>query len=368
MPKRKIGIIFGGKSAEHEVSLQSAKNIVDAIDKDQYDVVLIGIDKQGKWHINDKSSYLINAENPKLIQLNKSNEAVAIVPGETDHQLVKAADAGMLDQLDAVFPIVHGTLGEDGSLQGMMRIANLPFVGTSVLGSAICMDKDIAKRLLKAAGIKVADGLAFSRAKRDQIDFSEVKEQVGVPMFVKPANQGSSVGVSKVSTKAEFDQAVDEAFQYDQKVVIEETLVGREIECAVLGNDEPKSSLPGEILPQTEFYSYESKYIDETGAVLEIPAELSDDEIEKLQKTAVEAFKALECEGLARVDFFLTEDGEVYVNEVNTLPGFTRISMYPKLWELSGIAYPELIDHLIELAIERHEQNSKLKSAVWDEE
>lgn len=368
MPKKKVGIIFGGKSAEHEVSLQSAKNIVDAIDKDKYDVVLLGIDKQGKWHINDQSSYLINSENPKLIQLNKSNEAVAIVPGETDHQLVKATDAGMLDQLDAVFPIVHGTLGEDGSLQGMMRIANLPFVGTSVLGSAICMDKDIAKRLLKAAGIHVADGLAVSRARRNEINFAEVKEQVGVPMFVKPANQGSSVGVSKVSTEAEFNKAIDQAFQYDQKVVVEETLKGREIECAVLGNEDPKSSVPGEILPQTEFYSYESKYIDETGAILEMPADLTDEEIEKLQKTAVEAFRTLECEGLARVDFFLTENGEVYVNEVNTLPGFTRISMYPKLWEISGISYPDLIEQLIELAIERHQKNCTLKSAVWDEE
>ncbi|GGK07851.1 D-alanine--D-alanine ligase [Lentibacillus kapialis] len=368
MPKKKVGIIFGGKSAEHEVSLQSAKNIVDAVDKDKYEVVLIGIDKQGKWHINDKSSYLINEENPTLIQLNKSNEAVAIVPGETDHQLVKATDAGMLDQLDAVFPIVHGTLGEDGSLQGMMRIANLPFVGTSVLGSAICMDKDIAKRLLKAAGINVANGVAFSRANRDQVNFDSVKAQVGVPMFIKPANQGSSVGVSKVSTEVEFAKAIDQAFQYDQKVVIEETLKGREIECAVLGNEDPKSSVPGEILPQTEFYSYESKYIDETGARLEMPAQLSEAEVEKLQKTAVEAFRTLECEGLARVDFFLTEEGEVYVNEVNTLPGFTRISMYPKLWELSGVAYPELIDQLIELAIDRHQNNSTLKSAVWDEE
>ncbi|WP_010529288.1 D-alanine--D-alanine ligase [Lentibacillus jeotgali] len=368
MPKRKVGIIFGGKSAEHEVSLQSAKNIVDAIDKNKYEVVLIGIDKQGEWHINDKSSYLINEENPKLIQLNKSNESVAIVPGKTDHQLIRATDADVLDQLDAVFPIVHGTLGEDGSLQGMMRIANLPFVGTSVLGSAICMDKDIAKRLLKAAGINVAKGVAFSRAERDQIDFSSVKEEVGEPMFIKPANQGSSVGVSKVSTQADFDKAIEQAFQYDQKVVIEETLKGREIECAVLGNEDPKSSVPGEILPQTEFYSYESKYIDETGAELEMPAKLSETEVELLQNTAVKAFKTLECEGLARVDFFLTEDGQVYVNEVNTLPGFTRISMYPKLWEISGVPYPELIEQLIELAIDRHQKNSTLKSAVWDEE
>ncbi|WP_092494112.1 D-alanine--D-alanine ligase [Virgibacillus salinus] len=368
MTKKKVGIIFGGKSAEHEVSLQSAKNIVDAIDKNKYDVVLIGIDKQGKWHINDQSSYLINAENPKLIQLNKSNDTIAIVPGETDNQMIHAANAGALDQLDVVFPIVHGTLGEDGSLQGMMRIANLPYVGSNVLGSSVCMDKDVAKRLLKEAGINVANGLAFSSAKKDKINYDEIKEQIGTPMFIKPANQGSSVGVSKVSSKEEFYKAVGEAFQYDHKLIVEESLVGREIECAVLGNEHPKASVPGEILPQTEFYSYESKYIDESGAKLEIPADLSDEMVAKVQKAAVEVFETLECEGLARVDFFLTEDGEVYVNEVNTLPGFTRISMYPKLWEISGVSYPELITQLIELAIDRHQKNSMLKSAVWDEE
>lgn len=365
--KKKVGIIFGGKSAEHEVSLQSAKNIVDAIDKDEYEVVLIGIDKQGKWHINDPSSYLINAEDPKLIQLNKSNDSVAIVPGETDNQFIHAENAGNLDQLDVVFPIVHGTLGEDGSLQGMMRIANLPYVGTNVLGSSICMDKDIAKRLLKAAGLNVANGTAFSRAKRNLIDFDELKAEIGVPMFIKPANQGSSVGVSKVSSKEEFDTAVDTAFQYDHKIIIEETLVGREIECAVLGNDEAQASLPGEILPQTEFYSYESKYIDETGAKLKIPADLPAETVKKVQGAAVDVFQTLECEGLARVDFFLTEKGEIYVNEVNTLPGFTRISMYPKLWEISGISYSELINRLIKLAIERHQKDNMLKSAVWDE-
>ncbi|RYG74257.1 D-alanine--D-alanine ligase [Lentibacillus lipolyticus] len=367
MPKKTVGIIFGGKSAEHEVSLQSAKNIVDAIDKDKYDVVLIGIDKQGKWHINDQASYLINAGDPKSIRLNKSDEMVAMVPGQTEHQLIRAADAGVLDQLDAVFPIVHGTLGEDGSLQGMMRLANLPFVGTGVLGSAICMDKDIAKRLLQAAGQNVAKGLAYSRAEKQHINFIDARAELGVPMFIKPANQGSSVGVSKVSTQEAFDQAIAEAFQYDQKVIVEEALSGREIECAVLGNEDPKASVPGEILPRTEFYSYESKYIDESGATLEMPANLSDGVAEKVQRAAVEAFRVLECEGLARVDFFLTEDGEVYVNEVNTLPGFTRISMYPKLWELSGVNYPELIDRLIELAIERHQRDSSLKSAVWDE-
>lgn len=368
MEKKKVGIIFGGKSAEHEVSLQSAKNIVDAIDKDKYDVVLLGIDKQGKWHINDQSSYLINAENPKLISLNKSNDTVAIVPGQENNQLIHSANAGLLDQLDVVFPIVHGTLGEDGSLQGMMRLANLPFVGSGVTGSAVCMDKDIAKRLLSDADINVAKGRAFTSFNRGKIVFDELKEELGVPMFIKPANQGSSVGVSKVSNEVELDKAVDEAFQYDRKIVIEETLVGREVECSVLGNENPEASVPGEILPQTEFYSYESKYIDESGAKLEIPADLPEDIVAKIQKAAVDAFQALECEGLARVDFFLKENGDVYVNEVNTLPGFTKISMYPKLWEVSGIPYPELINRLIELAIDRHQKNSQLKSAVWEDE
>jgi D-alanine-D-alanine ligase len=366
MKKIRVGIIFGGKSAEHEVSLQSAKNIVDAIDKDKYEVVLIGIDKTGKWHLNEASSYLLHADNPKLIQLNKSNDHVAIVPGEADKQLIHTANAKQLDQLDVIFPIVHGTLGEDGSLQGMMRIANMPFVGPSVLSSSICMDKDIAKRLLKSADIQVAKGLTFTRAKKDQVDYDKAAEKLGTPMFIKPANQGSSVGVSKVSTKEEFDKGVEAAFQYDHKVIIEETLVGREVECSVLGNDDPKASLPGEILPNTAFYSYESKYIDEKGAELAIPADLSEAETKLIQQTAIAAFEALQCEGLARVDFFLTKSGEVYVNEVNTLPGFTKISMYPKLWEVSGVTYPDLINCLIELAIERHEADDNLKSSVWE--
>lgn len=366
MAKTKVGIIFGGKSAEHEVSLQSAKNIVEAIDRNKYDVVLIGIDKDGKWHLNNEVSYLLNAENPKLIELNKSNDTIAIVPGESENQLIHAASALQLDQLDVVFPIVHGTLGEDGSLQGMLRIANIPFVGSSVLGSSVSMDKDIAKRLLKESNINVAKGLAYTRAKKPQISYEEAAEYLGVPMFIKPANQGSSVGVSKVSTKAEFEVGVEFAFQFDHKIIIEENLVGREIECSVLGNAEPKASLLGEILPQTEFYSYESKYIDEKGADLAIPADITSEMTKRMQEVAVNAFETLQCEGLARVDFFLTDEGAIYVNEVNTLPGFTKISMYPKLWEISGISYPELISELIELAIERQQNDCMLKNTVWD--
>lgn len=364
MTKKKVGVVFGGKSAEHEVSLQSAKNIVDAIDKDKYEVMLIGIDKEGKWHLNDQSSYLLNAENPMLIQLNKSNEHVAIVPGDEDNQLIHASKSMPLGQLDVIFPIVHGTLGEDGSLQGLFRTANLPYVGSNVLGSSVCMDKDIAKRLLNAADIKVAKGLVYKRSKKNEIDYNKAVEALGTPMFIKPANQGSSVGVSKVHTEDEFMQGIESAFEYDHKIIIEESIDGREIECSVLGNNEPKASLLGEILPNTEFYSYESKYIDEKGAELAIPADLTDEETKRMQAVAVKAFETLECGGLARVDFFLTKDGEIYVNEVNTLPGFTKISMYPKLWEISGISYPELINQLIELAIQRHKDDNDLKSSV----
>ncbi|WP_138418907.1 D-alanine--D-alanine ligase [Aquibacillus sediminis] len=369
MSKIKVGIIFGGKSAEHEVSLQSAKNIVDAIDKDKYEITLLGIDKQGKWHLHDPSSYLVNEDDPKRIQLNKTNHPVAIRPGETTNQLVYLSDDGETDklELDVVFPIVHGTLGEDGSVQGMFRIANIPFVGTDVLGSAVSMDKDIAKRLLKEAGIQVADSVTFTAAKMDAINYEQVKKQLGLPMFIKPANQGSSVGVSKVRSKQEFEGAIEEAFCYDHKLLIEETVEGREIECAVLGNEHPKASLPGEILPQTDFYSYESKYIDEKGADLAIPAELTDEVSQNVQQEAVRVFETLNCEGMARVDFFLKENGELVVNEVNTLPGFTKISMYPKLWEISGVSYPELINQLIELAIARYKRNETLKNAVWED-
>ena len=368
MKKTRVGIIFGGKSAEHEVSLQSAKNIVDAIDEEKFDVVLIGIDKNGKWHVNNKQSYLKNADDPKHIELNKSNKSVAIIPGSNDHQFIQTETAEVLQQLDVVFPIVHGTLGEDGSLQGMLRMANLPYVGPNVLSSAICMDKDIAKRLLNAAGIKVAKGLVYTRAKQQQINYQTVVEQLGLPLFIKPANQGSSVGISKVATEEEFTSAIEFAFEYDHKIVIEEAIRGREIECSVLGNEDPIASVPGEILPKTAFYSYESKYIDEKGADLAIPADLTETEIKKIQETAVHAYETLQCEGLARVDFFLTENGDLYVNEINTLPGFTKISMYPKLWEVSGMSYTDLITKLLELAIDRHKADQKLKSSVWGEE
>jgi D-alanine-D-alanine ligase len=366
LKKKKIGLVYGGKSAEHEVSLQSAKNILEALDKAKYDVLLIGIDKEGKWHLNETSRYLLNAENPKLIELNKTNKGIAVVPGEHKNQLLNLKSPESLGQLDVLFPILHGTLGEDGSIQGMLRMANIPFVGSNVLGSAISMDKDIAKRLLRDAGLKVAKSFTYTRSTRKNINYEEIKREMGLPLFIKPANQGSSVGVSKVHNQEEFFKGVDDAFKYDHKILVEETVIGREIECSVLGNDKPIASIPGEVVSTGDFYSYEAKYIDENGAILEIPARLSEEISSQIQGIAIKAFKALNCEGMARVDFFLTENETIIINEINTIPGFTKISMYPKLWEVSGISYSHLIDKLIDLAIERHQRDSLLKSSVHE--
>ncbi|MCM3400142.1 D-alanine--D-alanine ligase [Oceanobacillus profundus] len=366
MVKKKLGLLFGGKSAEHEVSLQSAKNVMEAIDPSKYDVVLIGIDKSGKWHLNNASHFLLNAEDPKLIALNKTNKGIALVPGETENQLVNREGMEALGQLDVIFPILHGTLGEDGSIQGMLRMANIPFVGSNVLGSAISMDKDIAKRLLREAGLTVANSYTYTWASKNSISFDEITQQLNLPLFIKPANQGSSVGVSKVQTQEEFEKGVASAFNYDHKILIEEAIQGREIECSILGNENPIASIPGEIVATADFYSYEAKYIDESGAALEIPAQLSEDVTKQIQEVAIKAFKALNCDGMARVDVFLTKDNKIVINEINTIPGFTKISMYPKLWELSGIPYSQLIDKLINLALERHQRDSFLNSSFED--
>lgn len=363
--KIRVGILFGGKSAEHEVSLQSAKNVVEAIDKNKYEVVLIGIDKTGRWYLNDASRFLLNADNPKLIKLNKSSDSVALLPGGSGKQeLVSISSSTSRGPVDVVFPILHGTFGEDGTVQGLLKLATVPFVGAGVLGSAVGMDKDVMKRLLREAGVPTAKFLTFHKSASDKIDFEPVKNQLGLPLFVKPANLGSSVGIHKVRNRAELAAAVRDAFQYDSKILIEEAITGREIECSVLGNENPIASLPGEIIPQHEFYSYEAKYIDENGALLEAPAKLPEEIVRKVQEMAIKAFQVLCCEGMARVDFFLKNNGELLVNELNTIPGFTKISMYPKLWEVSGISYAELIDRLIELALERFEKEKQLKTAM----
>ncbi|MGH8426403.1 MAG: D-alanine--D-alanine ligase [Gammaproteobacteria bacterium] len=359
--KIRIGILFGGKSAEHEISLLSAKNIIDALDKDKYEPVLIGIDKNGRWLMNESSRFLLNSSNPKLIALNKTgSEGVALAP-QSGGQLT-SLDSGQLDKaVDMVFPILHGPFGEDGTVQGLLKLAGVPFVGASVLGSAVGMDKDVMKRLLRDAGIPTPRFLSFIRSQAPT--FEDVKRELGLPLFVKPANLGSSVGIGKAKDKPGFEQSVRDAFRYDTKIVIEEAVPGREIECAVLGNDEPIASVPGEIIPTHEFYDYEAKYIDEQGARLEAPAKLDADTIKRVQELAIHTFKTLNCEGMGRVDFFLKADGTLLVNEINTIPGFTRISMYPRLWALSGIPYSELIDRLIRLGVERFEHEQKLRTS-----
>lgn len=363
MKKRKInvGILFGGKSAEHEVSLQSAKNVIDAIDNEKYHPILIGIDKSGRWLLNDGTDFLLNANDPKLIKLNQSSDHVALLPqneGKISNLNQKDSD----ESVDVVFPILHGPFGEDGTVQGLLKLANIPFVGASVLGSAVGMDKDVMKRLLRDAKLPISDFVTL-KIEDDLPDFNVISSRLGVPFFVKPANLGSSVGINKVMEEADYESAINEAFEYDNKILLEEYIDGREIECSVLGNNEPIASVPGEVIPTHEFYSYEAKYIDEKGAALEIPAQLSVEITEKIKQMAITTFKVLSCEGLGRVDFFLSNDDEIIVNEINTIPGFTTISMYPRLWEASGIPYSELIDRLLQLAFERFEKEQRLKTS-----
>jgi D-alanine-D-alanine ligase len=360
----RVGILFGGKSAEHEISLLSAKNVIDAIDKTRYQPVLIGIDKSGRWVTHSPSKFLLNSADPKLIALNKAEgTGVALLP-QSSGRLTDLDTSGLEENVDVVFPILHGPMGEDGTIQGLLKLAEVPFVGAGVLGSAVGMDKDVMKRLLRDAGIPVPKFQVFHR--KHPPAFAAVTKELGLPLFVKPANLGSSVGISKAKDQAGFDKAVRDAFRYDSKILVEESIQGREIECAVLGNDDPQASVPGEIIPSHEFYSYEAKYLDEDGARLEIPAKLDPAMVKRVQEMAVRTFKALNCEGMGRVDFFLTQEGTLYVNEINTIPGFTKISMYPKLWEASGIGYTDLISKLIELAIERFQHEQTLSSTYDD--
>lgn len=363
MSKINVGILFGGKSTEHEVSLQSAKNVLDAMDREKYNVTLVGIDKSGRWYLNDQSHFLLNSHDPKRIALNKSDKDVVLVPGDESRELLCLGGGYDGGKLDVIFPVLHGAFGEDGTMQGLLKLVDIPFVGAGVLGSAVAMDKDVAKRLLRDAGVPIAKFLVFSRWEREKINFQEILQDLGLPLFIKPANAGSSVGVSKVKNEAQFALAIEEAFAFDRKILIEECIVGREVECAVLGNDHPRASAVGEIIAQQEFYSYEAKYIDENGALLKIPANLPAETVASIQEQAIKAYQALCCEGMARVDFFLTPDHVAIVNEINTIPGFTKISMYPKLWEISGISYPELIDRLIQLALERHGEEQKLQTS-----
>jgi D-alanine-D-alanine ligase len=361
--KLRVAILFGGKSAEHEISLISARNIVEAMDKKKYEIVSIGIDKQGRWFF-DEGARLLRGPSPTRVRFHGRTNSTAVLPGATQSPMIRLVPRRALTEVDVVFPVLHGPFGEDGTVQGLLKLANVPFVGAGVLGSAVGMDKDVMKRLLRDAGIPIARFLVFERSSASKIDLSDVRRALGFPFFVKPANLGSSVGISKVNSQTQFRAAIREAFRYDNKIVIEENIRGREIECSVLGNERPIASLPGEIVTRHDFYSYNAKYLDEKGAQLLIPANLSRRLVKEVQEIAVRSFKALCCEGMARVDFFLRNDREVFVNEINTIPGFTKISMYPKLWEASGLPYAELIDRLIRLALDRFRKEKKLRTSI----
>lgn len=364
--KQRIAIVFGGKSGEHEVSLVSAMCVYAALDKNKYDVTLIGIDKTGRWTLPDAAWLLAQRDRPREIHLQQSLVNVALLPARAQLSFQTAAGAAL--PIDVVFPVLHGTNGEDGTIQGFLELAGLPYVGCGVLGSALCMDKDMAKRVLRAAGIPVVPYLAVrkvqwvSRAERIMI---EAEQLFGYPYFVKPANAGSSVGVHKIKSAQHAREQISDAFQYDAKVLIEQAIDARELEVAVLGNDEPRASVVGEVIPHHEFYSYEAKYLDSGGADLAIPArDLSEAQVREIQELAVQAFLALECSGMARVDFFVDRrSGQFYLNELNTIPGFTPTSMYPKMWAASGVDYAELIDQLVELALAKASEKASFRTS-----
>jgi D-alanine-D-alanine ligase len=363
--KRRISLclLFGGKSAEHEVSLQSARSIVAALDRGKYALILVGIDRQGVWRRYEVGDFLRRADDPKRIRLAPTGRPVALVPGPKGAQLVTLSGPRESRRVDVVFPALHGPFGEDGTVQGLAMMAGAAVVGADVLGSAVGMDKEVMKRLLRDARLPIGRFLVFRRETKAAMRFDRVRAALGMPVFVKPANLGSSVGISKAQSRAELARAVREAFRYDDKIVIEEFIDGREIECSVLGNERPVASLPGEIIPKHEFYSYEAKYIDDKGALLVVPVDLPRPVLDRIRDLAVRSYRALGCEGMARVDLFLKGGKHVFVNEINTIPGFTRLSMYPKLWEATGLRYGELLDRLVALAVRRHERKKVLSSA-----
>jgi D-alanine-D-alanine ligase len=354
-----LGLLFGGRSGEHEVSLQSARSIAAAVDRNKYTLFLIAIDKSGEWYLAPEEGYLLNPDSPANIELNTDVlMQIALIPAAGSNKMIRLEDGSEIGSLDVVFPVIHGNFGEDGALQGYLSMLNIPCVGADILGSAIGMDKYVAKQLLKQAGIPVADYLMADKGSDIETIAYEAETKFGYPVFVKPSCSGSSVGVYRAEKREEVFAAIRKALAFDRRVLIEEAISGREIECAVLGNVRLKASIPGEIIPKHAFYSYEAKYLDAQGAQLDFPAKLTTDEVERVQATALKAYKALSCSGMARVDMFLAKKGSLILNEINTLPGFTKISMYPKLMELSGLSFSGLIDQLVELAIERHKEQS----------
>lgn len=356
--KLQVAVLFGGRSAEHEVSLLSARNVAAALAEAGHAVTLIAIGRSGRWYAAEEIATPPEAEDAAA-------RRIAVVPGEGRSALHLASSGESLAAIDVVFPVLHGPFGEDGTMQGLLKSLDLPFVGPSVLGSAAAMDKDVAKRLLRDAGLPTAPGVTLRQDAPSDTpqDFAALCETLQPPFFVKPANLGSSVGVTRAETAAAFDEALALAFRYDPKVLVEEEVKGREVECAVLSDGEMKASLPGEILPADThgFYTYDAKYTDPEGAGLLAPVELPDETTARLQRTAIAAAQALDCEGMSRVDFFLQDDGALLVNEINTIPGFTAISMYPKLWEVSGLPPAALVDRLLAHALARHERERRLE-------
>lgn len=361
--KKRIVVLFGGRSAEHEISVISARSVIDALDPERFDAIPIGVTKQGRWQLMPAGPpALPTGAGSALPRITDASGSEVVLDQEPGSQVLVGRD-GSRTEIDVVFPVMHGPFGEDGSIQGFLEMAGVPYVGSGVLGSALGMDKAVQKVLLVAAGIPVVEHeVVYEREWEEDAEAVEARaEHLGYPLFIKPAALGSSVGISKVHDFGGLRGAMEEAFRYGSKALLEKSVEdGREIECAVLGNDDPVASVAGEIVPTGhEFYDYEAKYLDAQGSDLTIPADVPPAILEEIQRLAVAAFRAIDCAGMARVDFFITRDGALLLNEVNTIPGFTQISMYPKLWEASGLSYPELIDRLIELALERHAAERK---------
>ena len=359
MSKLRVGVIFGGRSGEHEVSIASAASIFKHLDRSRYEPVPIRIEKDGRWALTSKAPTAISAAE---VLKQASTEAL---------QTIEPTAAVSRSGIDVVFPVLHGTNGEDGTIQGLLELANVPYVGCGVLGSAAGMDKAVMKKLFTVSGLPVGPYLVALRHEweRDGASIRQrVRDELRYPVFVKPANLGSSVGISKAKADDEFNAAMELALQFDRKAVIEAAVPNaREIECAVLGNDYPEASLPGEVIPSREFYDYKAKYIDDNSKTI-IPAPLGDVETAEIRRLSIAAFKAVECAGMARVDFLLSRDsGAMFLNEVNTIPGFTTISMYPKMWEATGLPYPQLLDRLIQLAIERYDDKQRLRTSVAED-
>ncbi len=358
--KIKLGLLYGGKSAEHKVSLQTARAVIKALDLSKYEIHPIYISETGEWKRG--TQLLAPVEDLAKLQLKEEGNVVSPVALNTEI-FPTTTSQEKSDSIDVIFPLLHGPNGEDGTVQGLLELMNIPYVGNGVLASSAGMDKVMMKNIFAQAGIKQAKYVSYIRSEWEEnaeAAYQKVEEELGYPCFVKPANLGSSVGISKCKDRQSLEKAFEEAFIYDRKVIVEEGIIGREVEIGVLGNDHPICSVVGEIVPKKEFYDYKAKYEDgDTG--LEIPAQITEDEYERIKDVAIKAFKALDCSGLVRADFFLTKDSEILMNEVNTMPGFTPFSMFPLLWQESGVSYPKLIETLVDLAIERHQEKQKIK-------